>query len=333
MKKIILLFALFAITITANAQVAPKLFDVEFKDCKVYIKQTNSKEMWSIKPVSGFSYNGNMTLPTYDFATGNTNRQIFFPQFNTVKFEGVTYAITTSVALADTIRNYLKFCIDSSLLDIGGVDTTYIINDSLRIYGNVKVINDSIKVYGNFPVSSDSNFIKISNLYLDSILNKACCVDTSNLALLRAIYIQDSIEYAKCDTLVMVGNATGGADSCCKDTTHTAVLSNIDNNGIVTNNVLDKILNELVILNTPYNFAEIWEASGGATHTFPDQTYHSVTITITDGGTCNIDVSGTSVKAPVGYTVTYTAKQLLSKDITVDCSGGGGTALISTLKP
>lgn len=106
MKKISIIAILLLSLIQAKAQT--KLFTLEFEHGSVIINQSNNKETYVIKPVTGFYCDKNVSVPTFSFSSGNTNRVIQFSQMNVVKFEGATYTVTTAALLSDTIESYLR---------------------------------------------------------------------------------------------------------------------------------------------------------------------------------------------------------------------------------
>lgn len=91
-----------------EAKAQTKLFTLEFEHGAVYINQSNGKETYAIQPVTGFYCDKNVSIPTFSFSSGNTNRVLQYSQINVVKFEGVTYTVTTAALLSDTIENYLR---------------------------------------------------------------------------------------------------------------------------------------------------------------------------------------------------------------------------------
>lgn len=191
---------------------------------------------------------------------------------------------------------------------------TYILNDSINVYlvndtldVRARITNDSLKIYGNVNIANDSLLVHLINH------------DSSDYWL-QAMYIQDSIEYSKCDTFHL-------------DTLDVNIINDslkVYGNVNVTNDSINvHILNNGVAI--PYDFAQIWLADGSNPFVSGGGEYHSVTVTIT-GSKCSLEVDGVAVTVYAGYTATWTATNLISSKIVVDCTAGGGEAIVHTIK-
>jgi hypothetical protein len=132
MKKIlIIIFAFFATNCFSQSS------NLIFSAGNLTIAEVNGKFRTNLKQLQGFVYDSTANPKTFTFNSGNTVRTVFWQHFNSVSLDGTPLAITIPSALATALSGYIQNYTTGG----GGGSGT--------------------------PIS-DSNFIKISNIKLDT---------------------------------------------------------------------------------------------------------------------------------------------------------------------
>lgn len=117
MQKLTLIVISLLLTLSLQAQ---RTYDLQFIKGNLTVVASDSTEILTFKPLSGFSRSGT----TFTFNSANSVRQLIYSRIDDVTFDGDTFAHATAFGLADSIDGYLERYQAPTLAGDGTEDAT-----------------------------------------------------------------------------------------------------------------------------------------------------------------------------------------------------------------